>query len=383
MFKRKHDMLVKNVLTYTEEGVFEKRDIVTDGDVFAPDDARDNADEVVDGEGCYAIPGLIDIHLHGCLGTEFSEGTAFALDTLTRYEASHGVTAIAPATMTLPEERLTKAVANAASYVSAGAAIVGINMEGPFISPLKSGGQEPEYIRKPDAYMFRRLQRAAKGLIKLCDMAPETEGGMDFIDELKDEVVISLAHTDADYETAMDAFNRGARHVTHMFNAMPPLSHRAPGVIGAALDSPDVAVELICDGKHVHPSAVRAAFSMFGADRVVMISDTVSAAGLPDGVYTLGGREMEVADGLVRLTRNGAIAGSITNLMEALRRTILDMGIPAETAVGAATVNPAKSIGIYDHYGSITPGKAADFVLLRDDWTVRDVFIGGKKYAGE
>ena len=224
--------------------------------------------------------------------------------------------------------------------------------------------------------MFRRLQKKAEGLIRFCDIAPETDGAMDFIRELKDEVRISLAHTTADYDTAREAFIHGARHVTHLFNAMPPFSHRAPGVIGAAAENPDVIAELICDGIHIHPSAVRAAFRLFGDERICLISDSMMATGLSDGEYTLGGQAVTVRGNLATLA-DGTIAGSVTNLMDCLRTAVQKMGIPLEDAVRCASLNPAKAIGVDALYGSIEAGKKGDVVLLRKDLSLAGVIKDG------
>ena len=215
-------------------------------------------------------------------------------------------------------------------------------------------------------------------MIKLVHIAPENEGAMEFIEEMKDDVVISIAHTVADYDTAAKALELGASHVTHLYNAMPPFSHRAPGVIGAARDDEKCHVELICDGVHIHPSVVRATFAMFGRDRVILISDSMRATGLTDGQYTLGGQDVFVKGPLATLA-DGTIAGSATNLMGCLKVAVQKMGIPLEDAVGCATANPAKEIGIYDRCGSISEGKDADFVLLDADLNVKAVYVNGKK----
>ena len=227
--------------------------------------------------------------------------------------------------------------------------------------------------------MFRRLQAASNGLIKLCDIAPEEEGAMEFIEELKDEVNISFAHTTANYDIAKKGYDMGACHATHLYNAMPPMAHRDPGVIGAARDSEHVMVELICDGVHVHPAVVRATFEMFGDERVVMISDSMRATGLSDGLYTLGGQDVKVVGKLATLVSDGAIAGSATNLMDCVRTAVFDMDIPLETAIGCATANPAKSVGLYDKYGSISIGKVGNVVLLNYDLSLKAVIIRGKR----
>lgn len=371
-------MVIKNVQLYTEDKFFEEGHIIINDGLFSEEEIQ--GDEVIDGEGCYAIPGLIDVHLHGCVGADFCDGTPEAVSKIAEYEASQGITTMVPATMTLSEEDLLKIMKNAGEYQSdKGAIFAGINMEGPFISTTKKGAQAATHIRKPDVEMFRKLQAASNGLIKLCDIAPEEDGAMEFIEELRDEVNISFAHTTANYDIAKKGFDMGACHVTHLYNAMPPLVHRDPGVIGAARDSEHVMVELICDGVHIHPAVVRATFDMFGDERVVMISDSMRATGLSDGLYTLGGQDVKVVGRLATLVSSGTIAGSATNLMDCVRTAVFDMDIPLETAIGCATANPAKSVGLYDKYGSISTGKVGNVVLLNYDLSLKAVIIRGKR----
>ncbi|MDY3919096.1 MAG: N-acetylglucosamine-6-phosphate deacetylase [Candidatus Limivivens sp.] len=374
-------MILKNASVFQEDGTFRKQDIFMENGIFT-DSASGN---VLDAEGLFAIPGLTDIHFHGCVGYDFCDGTEEAIRAMAAYELKNGITTIVPATMTFSEEILTGICRMAADYHASQSScpgelslLEGINMEGPFISFAKKGAQNGSYIHKPDAAMFRRLQEAAGGLVKLVDIAPEEEGAMEFIDELKEEVAISLAHTTADYDTAKEAYDRGACHATHLYNAMPPFSHRAPGVIGAACDSPHVRVELICDGIHLHPATVRTTFRMFGDDRIVLISDSMMATGLSDGDYSLGGQPVKVTGNLATLS-DGTIAGSATNLMDCLRTAVLKMGIPLGSAVKCAAVNSAKAAGLYDRYGSITPGKTANLVLLDPDLNLKAVYLRGKE----
>ena len=252
-------------------------------------------------------------------------------------------------------------------------------MEGPFISPAKKGAQAAENIMHCDYEYFSRLQKAANGLIKLVDIAPEEPGAMEFIDRAKGEVVISLAHTASGYDTAREAIERGASHATHLYNAMPPLNHREPGVIGAVRDSEKCHPELICDGVHIHPSVIRATFAMFGADRMILISDSMRATGMPDGQYTLGGLDVKVVGRLATLVSDGAIAGSATNLMDCMRTVVKKMELPLETAVACATINPARSLGVEEQYGSLEAGKKAHVVLLDQDLELKAVIKDGVK----
>lgn len=347
------------------------------------------SDVVMDGKDCYAVPGLIDIHFHGCKGYDFCDGTAKAIEEIANYQASVGVTAISPATMTLPVETLEQILSTAAEYSREkqqerekggqckGADLLGINMEGPFISKIKKGAQDARYIIPCNADIFRRFQTAAQGLVKFIGVAPEEGDAPAFIGQVKDTVKVSLAHTNADYDCAKAAFDAGACHAVHLYNAMPPFTHREPGVIGAVSDSSHVMAELICDGIHIHPAVVRSTFRMLGEDRIILISDCMRATGMPDGQYTLGGLDVNVKGKRATLADGGALAGSVTNLMDCVRTVVKEMEIPLETAIACATVNPAKSLGVYGQYGSIDLGKRGNIVLLNENLELEAVIKDG------
>ena len=362
------------------EGAFVRRDLCTDKDLISYGSGDDLK---LDGDRCYLIPGLTDVHFHGCKGADFSDGDPAGLKTIADYELSRGVTQICPAGMTLSEADLVQMCQVAAAHRAAdktGATLSGINLEGPFLSEAKKGAQNGKWLQDPNLELFGKLQAAAKGLVKLVSMAPERPGAIDFIEKLGERVTVSLAHTTADYETALAAFQAGARQVTHLYNAMPPFSHRAPGVVGAAFDTPECRVELICDGVHIHPSVVRATFKMFGPDRVILISDSMRAAGMPDGDYTLGGQAVKV-QGRHATLADGTLAGSVTDLMGCMR-TAVEMGVPLFDAVKAAAVNPAQAIGIYSRVGSLDPGKRANLVLLDQDLQIKAVVFRGELVHG-
>ncbi len=378
-------MIIKDANIFTQDNRFVKGSVVVENGRFVSiaeqPEHTGEVMEVIEAKGLYMIPGLVDIHFHGCMGADMCDGTKEALDVITQYEASVGVTSVCPATMTIPKDELSAVMKNAGAYAyHGGAHLVGINMEGPFISPAKKGAQAAENIMHCDYEYFNQLQDAAGGLIKLVDIAPEEAGAMEFIDKVKGTVVVSLAHTASDYDTAMEAIAHGASHATHLYNAMPPLNHRNPGVIGAVRDSDSCHVELICDGVHIHPSVIRATFAMFGAQRMILISDSMRATGLDDGEYTLGGQPVTVKGNLATL-HDGTIAGSATNLMDCMRFVVKHAGLPLETAVMCATANPAKEIGIFDEVGSIAVGKKADFVLLDQDLNLAGVYIDGKEFV--
>ena len=376
-------MKIKNGKVY-ENGIFTEKEITAENGLFAE---QTTDDTVLDATDCYVIPGLIDIHFHGCAGVDFCDGTVEAMRQMAEYELANGVTSIHPATMTLSEEELTKISRAAKQFheeqqkneavLAKEAELVGIYMEGPFISMEKKGAQNPLYVHKPDAGMFRRLQKEADGLYHVCVVAPEEPGAMEFIDEVKGEVRVSVAHTTADYDTAFEAFEHGARQVTHLYNAMPSFTHRAPGVVGAACDNENVMVEMICDGVHLHPATIRTSFKMFGKERIIMISDSMMATGKPDGIYSLGGQEVQVHGNKATLTVDGAIAGSVTNLFNCMRYAVKEAGLPLESIIRCVTENPAKAVGIWDKYGSIEYGKYADCVIMDKDLKIRHIVKHG------
>lgn len=338
--------------------------------------------ETVDLTGCWLIPGLTDLHFHGCVGADVSDADATGLQAMADYELSRGITQICPAGMTLDEPQLVAVCRTAAAHrknTKGGAELVGINLEGPFLAEKKKGAQNGAWLRNPDAQLLLRLKEESDGLVKLVSVAPELPGAIDFIRTVKDEVVVSLAHTACNYDQALAAFDAGARQVTHLFNAMNPFAHRDPGPVGAAADS-DCKVELISDGVHIHPSMVRAVFKLYGADRVVLISDTMRAAGKSDGAYTLGGQDVTVRGSLATLA-DGTIAGSVTDLMKCMT-TAVSFGIPLKDAVTAAAVNPAKVLGIYDRVGSLDVGKEANVAVLGPDLTLKAVLFHGEVAAG-
>ena len=406
-------MIIKNVKVYTEDEIFTDgmvviRDgrfdqVLTDaGKVKATADMRAAADlwstdgecfddEVIHGEGAYAIPGLIDIHFHGCKGYDFCDGTKEAIAEIARYEASIGVTGICPATMTLPVDELTRILSVAASYAAdasaaasgpealheakgnvPGADLLGVNMEGPFISVEKKGAQKAEYIVPPDFSLFEKYFEQSGGLVRLVDIAPEQPGGYDFAQKASRLCTVSIAHTTAGFDEAKTAFDSGVTHATHLFNAMSGLSHRAPGVVGAVLADSRVRAELICDGIHIHPAVLQTAFQVLGK-RAIVISDSMRANGMPEGEpFDLGGQQVTVHDGKAVLA-DGTIAGSVANLHQEVRN-LVSWGIPLGQALEAATLSPAKAIGLEKEIGSIEPGKRADLVVLDKDLEIVGVY---------
>lgn len=372
-------MKITGALVYTGRHIFEKQTICIKGERIA-EDCPDET--VLDAEGLYAVPGLVDIHFHGAKGYDLGGASEEGLREIAAYEAENGILAICPATMTYGEERLGQILDTARNFAvkenADGADLVGINMEGPFINPAARGAQNPRYIRKPDIGMFRRLQERSGGLIKLVDIAPETEGGLDFIRACSGEVRISLAHTQADYDTAIQAFEMGAVQLTHLYNAMPGIHHRRPGPVIAGLEK-GASVELIADGIHVHPAMVRFAFRTFGDEKVIFVSDSMEATGCPDGNYRLGGQEVVVCGKRAVLADDpNVVAGSVTNLFDCMKTAVIEMDVPFEKAVRAAAENPAKAIGVDQDYGSLLEGRYANILLVNRDMEIVSVIKKGK-----
>lgn len=337
----------------------------------------------IDLGNAYVIPGLVDIHTHGNSGADFSDGSYPGLVKMARHALRRGVTSFAPASMTLPYDTLEKAFQTAVRFHREApgdcARLVGIHMEGPFLSSEKKGAQNADYLKLPDIRAFEKLYTASGGLLRIVDIAPELEGAAAFAREASALCTVGVAHTASDHAAAAEVFDAGATHLTHLFNAMPSLHHREPGPIGAASERERVFAELICDGLHVHESAVRLAFKLFPG-RICLVSDSGRCAGLPDGTeFEIGGQTAKLVDGVARLP-DGTIACSAADLFDCLRNAIR-FGISPEEAILAATINPARQLGVADELGSIASGKRADFVVCDRSFRRKAVFLGGVAYS--
>lgn len=370
--------LLKNAQVFHPDYRFEKADVrMENGRILEVAPSIEGEGEDLGGK--MLIPGLCDIHSHGCVGGDWSRPDLESYRRMARFYAQNGVTSLCATTMSLPTAELEGIMAELGRFAggeTGGARIAGINMEGPFFSKKKKGAQAEENLINPDIGLFHKLQALSAGKIRLCDIAPELPGADAFIRALKGETVISLAHTDADYDTACHAISLGARHITHLYNAMTLLEHRNPGVVGAVLESKDVVAELISDGIHLHPAVVRLTFSILGPGHVALISDSMEACGMPNGEYELGGQPVTVCDGRAAL-HDGTIAGSATPLFTCMRRAI-SFGVPAEAAVRAATSTPAESVGISDT-GKIAAGYVADLCLVDEEFNLQRVWVSGRE----
>ena len=371
----------------------------TNARIFVDNEFRMGAFEVVDGKfgailpenvpadaidlgGATVIPGLIEVHSHGCAGADFSDGDYEGLKAMAKQYAAWGVTSFAPASMTLPYDVLEKAFGTAKQLVEENieglSVLRGIQMEGPFFCYAKRGAQNADYLRDPDFEGFKALYDGCGGLVRIVDVAPELPGAAEFVEKASKLCTVSIAHTDSDYDHAKAAVDAGVTHLTHLYNAMPAIHHRNPGVIPAAVENPKVQAEIIADGYHIHPSSVRLAFTMF-KNRMVLVSDSGRCAGKDEGYqFDLGGQMAEIRGGVAKLVGTETIACSASNLWQCLCNTI-SWGIPEEEAVRAATYNPACALGVQDVVGSIETGKVADFLVCTEGYASKRVFLAGKE----
>ena len=347
--------------------------------IYAEGDALPQADRVVDVQGAMTLPGFIDVHCHGKSGEDFCDATDHAMETIGRDKLKEGVTSYLPTTLTLDEKLLVKALQTAADYTARGVKgckLPGVHLEGPFINPKCLGAPNPAYVREPDIEMVRRLAKIYP--VKKVSYAVEMPHGAEFAAELIAEgIQPSCAHSAAKYGEFMAAYRHGLHALTHFCNQMTPLHHRDIGLVGAGLLHQDVYVEMICDKLHLAPDMIRLVFSKKDLNHILLITDAMRAAGMPDGESSLGGLAVIVKDGAARLASNGALAGSTLQICDALRNVYEITGLPLEQLVRTTSLNQAQSLGL-ENLGRLEPGFCADIVVLNERFKVQKTFVDGE-----
>ncbi len=375
---------IVNANIIADQSILKNHSIVFDDRIIAVSEGQDlltkQCSEVIDAEGKYLSAGFIDIHIHGCAGADTMDENDESLAVISRSLTATGVTAFLPTTMTMPEERIEQAlknIRNAMKKQAAGAEILGCHLEGPFINKNAKGAHDETFIAAP----YYKLIESYGDVLKIVTLAPETAGSELFIKRCTESnIIISIGHTQATYEQAMEAVRRGARLFTHTFNAMPPLHHRHPGAAGAALDS-EACCELIVDNIHVHPAVQRIVLKAKGTDRVILITDAMMACLMKEGVYNLGGQQVTVMDNAVRLA-NGHLAGSILTLNTAVKNIISNTGLDLPDAIRLVTQNPARMLGIDDRKGRIAAGMDADLTLFDGNMNIYETYVKGQLVYG-
>ena len=337
--------------------------------------------EVIEGKDKYIVPGYIDLHVHGGGGLDVMDGDYEAINQIAIAHSHFGTTSFLPTTMTMSKDKIIRSLRSICEAVkkgTAGAKILGIHMEGPYINPEKKGAQREIDIREPSIKEFTELNKASGNLIRLVTIAPEMPGAIDFIRWLHQQgIIVSVGHSNATYQQVQEGIQAGLSHVTHIFNAMRGLHHREPGVVGAALSSPKLIVEMIADGIHLHPIVLKMLTQIKESEKLVLITDAMRAAGMPEGVYELGGQEVTVTKGQARL-KDGTLAGSVLTMDKAVKNLVTKVDIALPKAIQMASFNPAKSIGIDDKKGSLEPGKDADIVILNKNLETELTIVTGK-----
>ncbi|WLR47575.1 N-acetylglucosamine-6-phosphate deacetylase [Halobacillus litoralis] len=374
------DLVISNVTVVMENGTIPSGSVtVSDGKIEEIQEGFviKEGDSVIDGKGrnLTLLPGFIDVHIHGANGHDVMDATEEALRGVAVQLPKEGTTSFLATTMTQSKERITQAVTNVGTYMEhqqrdGQAEVLGIHLEGPFISPSKAGAQPAEHITEPSLSLFENWQKDSQQQIKLVTLAPELEGALPFIEEVRKKgVICSLGHSEATLAEANEAVDKGASHVTHLYNQMSGLHHREPGLVGAALTNRELLVEMIVDHIHIHPEAVRLAYQILGSDRTILITDAMRAKCLPAGTYDLAGQNVTVNNGEARLS-DGTLAGSILTLEEAARKMRTFSGVDPAELVKMTSANAARELGVYDRKGSIAKGKDADLVLLDEEGRV-------------
>lgn len=368
---------ISNGLLYVEGHFIAGYELsIHDGHIVGIYPSGSRQEKSLDVGGSYVIPGMIDIHIHGAAGYDTIQPDPRGLPTIARAVAQHGVTGFLPTAMTASVKEMAGMIRRSLLPTHGGAVILGCHLEGPFLSKEKAGAQNPEYILPPSEEAFRRLTGGHSEQLRIMTLDPSAPGALPFIEAHHRELTLSAGHTCADFEAADKAFRAGLRHITHGYNAMPSLHHRAPGLLGAALSRPGVTVELIADLIHIHPSMLRLAYLAKGKHEICLVTDSIMVTGLPDGIYASGGYTIHSRHGEARL-EDGTLAGSTLTLDRALRNMVEVVRVPVEDAVLMVTANPARECGEHRR-GYIRPGYAADLTVLDRDLQVKGCIIGGR-----
>lgn len=379
--------IIQNIDVVSPTAILPNRDVIIEQDTIIEIEKNgsyqpDNIDLIIDGEGLYLIPGLIDIHTHGCVGNDVMDATPESLQRMAAFYAKNGTLGFLATTMTNPFEKIDEALQNVKKHMSSQdefndqAHLFGVYLEGPYFSPKKKGAQPLSDLRNPNIdELTKFLQR---DVIKVVALAPELPNTKEVIQYLKEhQVEVAMGHSFATYDETKDAINLGATIATHLYNGMREFTHREPGIIGAVLSDDQVYTELIVDLVHLHPGAIHLAFKSKSKDKIILISDSIRATGLPDGTYDLGGQMVETKNGIAWLESN-TLAGSTLTLIQAVRNMVQRLAYPLEDAVLMATLNPAKAIHIEKQYGSIEVGKKANLVFLDKELTIKNIMLNGR-----
>ena len=371
------------------DGSFQEKTIGVEGGcirILPKDGALEEGAKVYDAEGKKVVPGFLDIHTHGAVGVDVNAATAEELGKIGHFMATQGTTSWLCSVLTDTKEQTLWCIDEFKKHKKLendGADLLGIHLEGPFLAKEFKGAMPEHLLRDADVELLKEYQEAAEGNIRYLTVSPEIEGIVDAIPAVRDlGIVVAIGHSGADYDTSMKAIENGAASCTHIFNAMKLLHQHFPAIMGAAMES-DIYCEAICDGRHLHPGVVRLLIKTKGLDRVVAITDSIMAAGLPDGNYKLGVNDVVVVDGDAKLASNGVRAGSTLTTGQALKNIMKFTRRPIEEVLQLLTVNPAKLIGVFDKKGSIADGKDADLVILDEENNVKDTFVRGKQVNKE
>jgi N-acetylglucosamine-6-phosphate deacetylase len=380
---------VVNAKIITPAGVLENGSLrVKDGIIIEISDTTLESNLVIsslDAKGNWLMPGFIDVHVHGGAGHDFMDANEEGLAAITKFHAAHGTTSMLATTLTASRDDLTAIIDRVSRFMAKPmpfAQIIGVHLEGPFINVKWKGAQNPAYILPPQPEWLEDWVTRFPGIIKLQTLAPETEGALDYIEKLAFHgIVASCGHTDATYEQIVAAADRGLRHAVHTYNAMKPLHHREPGTVGAVLTDNRITAEVIADGHHVHPAGIKLLTSAKGTDNVILVTDAMAAAGMPDGDYEIGGLPVSMSCGVARLKEAGNLAGSTLDMISAVRYLVREIGVSLEEASRMASANPARQLGIESITGTLEVGKAADFLLINPSLELLGTWVGGRNLS--